>query len=393
MGGPANDNPPVIAAASWWRTRRSELLERLGDRDCAYVYDLATVRARARALTALRSIGRVLYAIKANPHPAILRAVADEGLAFECVSPGEIARVLAAVPGIACDRLLFTPNFAPRAEYRSACEAGVGLTIDNLYALRVWPELFAGRDLFVRIDTGRGRGHHRMVQTAGEQSKFGVPQFELAELRAAAERAGAGIRGLHAHAGSGHFDISGWLEAAAVLAATAAEFPQVRTLNIGGGLGVPDGSEKPAFDLDGLDRALGDFRRSHPAYELWLEPGRFLVAEAGALLARVTQQKGKGAMRYVGVATGMNSLIRPALYGAWHEIVNLTRMDAPATTRCTVVGPICETGDVLGEDRLLPACEEGDVLLIANTGAYGRCMASNYNLRQPAEELLLDPPA
>ncbi|MDT8450168.1 MAG: hypothetical protein RQ847_08315, partial [Wenzhouxiangellaceae bacterium] len=101
------------------------------------------------------------------------------------------------------------------------------------------------------------------------------------------------------------------------------------------------------------------------------------------------QVKGKGDMRYVGIATGMNSLIRPALYGAWHEIVNLTRLNEPGDRVYNVVGPICETGDILGLDRLLPECREGDLLLIANTGAYGAAMASNYNLRAPAEEIVL----
>ena len=122
--------------------------------------------------------------------------------------------------------------------------------------------------------------------------------------------------------------------------------------------------------------------------EIWIEPGRYVVSEAGVLLARVTQTKGKGDVRYVGVATGMNSLIRPALYGAWHEIVNLTRFDVTGDQVYNVVGPICETGDILGLDRLLPECREGDVLLIANTGAYGAAMASRYNLRTPAPEIV-----
>ena len=115
-----------------------------------------------------------------------------------------------------------------------------------------------------------------------------------------------------------------------------------------------------------------------------------MVAEAGVLLARVTQTKGKGAVRYVGITTGMNSLIRPALYGAYHEIVNLTRLGDEPTQRVNVVGPICETGDVLGLDRLLPPTEAGDVLLIANAGAYGHVMASRYNLREPAPERTLE---
>ena len=126
-----------------------------------------------------------------------------------------------------------------------------------------------------------------------------------------------------------------------------------------------------------------------PGVALWIEPGRYLVAAAGALIARVTQTKSKDDVRYVGIATGMNSLIRPALYGAWHEIVNLTRLDEPATEIVNVVGPICESADFLGHDRLLPPTREGDVLLIANAGAYGRAMSSHYNLREPAQEFVL----
>jgi diaminopimelate decarboxylase/aspartate kinase len=122
---------------------------------------------------------------------------------------------------------------------------------------------------------------------------------------------------------------------------------------------------------------------------LFLEPGRFIVAQAGVIVTRVTQTKGKGDVQYVGVGTGMNTLIRPALYGAYHEIVNLTRLGKPATELVTVVGPICETGDRLGSDRLLPASKENDVLLIANAGAYGYAMSSRYNLREPATEVLI----
>jgi diaminopimelate decarboxylase/aspartate kinase len=121
-----------------------------------------------------------------------------------------------------------------------------------------------------------------------------------------------------------------------------------------------------------------------------MEPGRYLVADAGVLLARVTQTKGKGSWRYLGVDTGMNSLIRPALYDAWHEIANLTRLDEPATGLFQVVGPICESGDVLGSDRRLPEPQEGDVILIAQAGAYGKVMSSPYNLRGETEEVVID---
>jgi diaminopimelate decarboxylase/aspartate kinase len=192
--------------------------------------------------------------------------------------------------------------------------------------------------------------------------------------------------GLHAHTGSGNFDPLMWREVADTLVAVAARFPSVRILDLGGGLGVPDRLGRAPVDLARLDALLAEFKTRWPALRLWLEPGRFLVAEAGVLLARVTQLKGKGAKQYLGVATGMNSLIRPALYGAHHDIVNLTRMTEPATMHYEVVGPICESADVLGHERLLPVASEGDVLLIATTGAYGRAMSSHYNLRAPADE-------
>ncbi len=375
--------------AAWWRARRGILLSLLGERECAYVYDIATIRGQANALRGLRSVSRVLYALKANPHPDVLCALDTAGCGFECVSRGEIDRVLKSIPGVSRERILFTPNFAPRAEYRWALEQGIRVTVDNLFVLRAWRELFAGREILLRLDATRGRGHHEKVRTGGYRSKFGVPPEEFAEMAEAGAAAGARVVGLHAHGGSGNFDLEAWLEPARILAAQAAHFPEVRILNLGGGLGVPENPGRTPVDLPALDRSLAHFRKQHDAFELWLEPGRFLVADAGVLLARVTQTKGKGNRRYVGVATGMNSLIRPALYGARHEIVNLTRLDEPAGQVCTVVGPICESGDELGSDCALPNCEEGDVILIAQAGAYGHAMASSYNLRPPAPELVV----
>jgi diaminopimelate decarboxylase/aspartate kinase len=189
--------------------------------------------------------------------------------------------------------------------------------------------------------------------------------------------------------GSGIFDVTSWEHTARLLVAAAAPLAEVRVIDVGGGLGVPERAEQPGVDLGRLDALLGQVRLEHPGLEFWLEPGRYLVAAAGVLLARVTQLKGKGGVRFVGVATGMNSLIRPALYGAYHEIANLTRVDDPATELVNIVGPICESADVLGHDRLLPPTQEGDVLLIANAGAYGHVMSSHYNLRAPAPELIL----
>ncbi|HVH33713.1 MAG TPA: bifunctional aspartate kinase/diaminopimelate decarboxylase, partial [Tahibacter sp.] len=188
---------------------------------------------------------------------------------------------------------------------------------------------------------------------------------------------------------SGILDAQHWREVYAQLAALAQRFTRIEAINIGGGLGVPARADEASLDLAALDVCLAEIKQAYPQFELWLEPGRYLVAEAGVLLARVTQTKRKGDYCYVGVDTGMNSLIRPALYEAWHEIVNLTRLDEAADTLYQVVGPICESGDVLGSNRRLPECREGDVILIAQAGAYGATMASRYNLREPAAEAVI----
>lgn len=375
----------------WWRTAASRLLMLMSSqRDAAYVYDLATVEERCARLKKLSAVDEVYYAIKANPHPAILNRVVEQGLGLECVSLGEIARVRESCPALPTTQILFTPNFAPRAEYAEAFAQGVQVTLDNLHPLEHWPEIFAGRDIFVRLDPGSGRGHHGHVRTGGSQSKFGIPLGEVPELVKRAKVAGCTIIGLHAHAGSGILDVHNWRQVAESLIGVRQYFPDVRVLDLGGGLGVPDRTGGESLDLAALNEVLGGVRTSWPEVSIWLEPGRYIVAEAGVLLARVTQLKLKDQSGYVGVATGMNSLIRPALYGAYHEIVNLTRLDDPDAAVYDVVGPICETGDVLGHDRVLPrATREGDVLLMATAGAYGAAMASDYNLRSPAEEIAL----
>jgi diaminopimelate decarboxylase/aspartate kinase len=373
----------------WWLQKRAQLVAALGDRDAAFVYDLEAVRSAARALRGLTSLGRVHYAMKANPHPRVLEAVRAEGVDFECVSRGEVERTLKLFPDIDPLRILFTPNFAPRDEYAWAFAQGIRITVDNTYVLASWPDVFRGREIFVRIDTGVGRGHHHHVRTAGAHAKFGVPIGDLKEFVRHARASDVRIVGLQAHVGSGVFDVTSWEQTARLLADIAQHFEDVRVIDVGGGLGVPERSDQASVDLAKLDTLLTAVRAEHPKLEFWIEPGRYLVATAGVLLARVTQLKSKGDIRYVGVATGMNSLIRPALYGAYHEITNLTRADEPATELVNVVGPICESADVLGHDRLLPPTREGDVLLIANAGAYAHAMSSHYNLRDPAVELFI----
>jgi diaminopimelate decarboxylase/aspartate kinase len=374
-----------VQIAPWWRTRRAELLALAGKDTPRYVYDLATVRARTQALSAIKAVDRWFYAIKANAHPALLREIAAQGFGLECVSPGELDRAAE----VSRAALLFTPNFAPREEYAAAFARGAQVTLDNLHPLAAWADVFANREIFLRLDLGSGRGHHDKVKTGGAQSKFGLALDELDEFRRLADRHGVRIAGLHAHLGSGILDAAHWRDVYVQLASIAEKIGSVCVLNIGGGLGVPARADEAPLDLAALGAALLEVKTAYPQFELWAEPGRYLVADAGALLARVTQTKRKGEVRYVGCDAGMNSLIRPALYEAYHEIVNLTRLDEPATELVQIVGPICESGDVLGSNRRLPTTREGDVLLIAQVGAYGAAMASRYNLREPAVEAIL----
>ncbi len=386
------ERQPPPPPPNWWQEpgKRRRLLEIAARESAAFVYDAASVRAAAAALQRVASVKRWAYAMKANWHPQILRSVYAAGFTLECVSQGELEHAAATIPELDPGRVLFTPNFAPRDEYRHGFERGVHVTLDNLHPLKMWPDIFRGREIFVRIDPGFGRGHHPHVRTAGLHSKFGVPLTELDELVERAARLGVRVTGLHAHTGSGVFDVHNWTETGTLLAQLAQRFPDVRVVDLGGGIGVPERAGQGDIDLQALDRGVAGLAGKFPHLEFWMEPGRFLVATSGVLVAVVTQLKGKGAMQYVGIATGMNSLIRPALYGSHHDIVNLTRLDEPLSRRVTVVGPICETADQLGADRWLPETQEGDVLLIATCGAYGYAMSSNYNLRPPAAEFVID---
>jgi len=372
----------------WWKDKAEQLRQAMHGRDSAYVYDLEAAGRAAQRLRNLKSVSRILYAVKANDHVELLRRLAGEGLGFECVSMDEVHHVLDSVPGTAPADILFTPNFAPRVEYAAALETGVRLTVDNYWAIQQWPEIFAGREIFLRLDLDTGYGHHKKVITSGADSKFGISFEHLEDIRRQLEDNGTRVVGLHAHTGSGVLNAEVWREQMERFLEVLPAFPDTRVLDLGGGLGVPDRRGQSGFDLDRLDELLAETLGGR-GVDLWLEPGRYLAAECGVLLSRVTQLKTKGQYQYLGICTGMNSLIRPALYGAYHDIANLNRLDQAADQHYRVVGPICESGDVIGEGRFLPASEEGDIILIANTGAYGRVMSSHYNRRSPAPEIIL----
>src|SRR5208337_1230852 len=171
--------------------------------------------------------------------------------------------------GLAPERVLFTPNFAPRAEYAYGFERGVRVTLDNLYPLKRWPEVFRGREIFLRIDPGFGRGHHHHVRTAGVHSKFGVPMGEADELVALTQAAGVRVTGLHAHTGSGIFDVANWTETGALLGSLAQRFPSVKTIDLGGGIGVPEQTGQSGVSLNALDAGVARLKQQFPGIEFW----------------------------------------------------------------------------------------------------------------------------
>ncbi len=375
---------------SWWRSEQAQLLSIAHDESPSYVYHGPSIDHAIGEMRSLTAVDTLFYAIKANPHPKILKRVFTAGLGFECVSPGELDRVFSLFPKIDPKRVLFTPNFAPKDEYIDAFSRGVHVTLDNIHPAHHWPEVFAGQKIIIRVDPGHGGGHHKYVRTTGEQSKFGISISELAQLKSLLLPIKTSVYGIHAHSGSGITDYDNWRQVADTLVQASEIFDHCRFLNLGGGLGISETPSEHGLNMNAMNQSLLEFKKEYPKLQLWMEPGRFLVARAGVLLCRINQTKTKGNNHYVGVNAGMNTFIRPALYGAYHDIVNLTRLDDNTAHSVNIVGSICETGDILGVDRMLPLCKEQDILLIANTGAYGAVMASNYNLRKPAREVFLE---
>lgn len=374
----------------WWEENQAKLLDLAHNHSPCYVYHRKTIEQRADDLKTLSAIDRLFYAVKANAHPEILKTLEKKGIGFECVSINELQRIQTLFPDIDPKRILFTPNFAAQSEYEAALSFQCHVTIDSLYPLQNWPHLFTNKTLFLRIDPGSGAGHHKFVSTGGNESKFGIPHTDIPEILTLIKKHHIDICGLHAHSGSGILTPELWQTTAQMLTDLMKDFPHVRIINLGGGLGIAEKPGQQPLDLAALNASLLAVKSRFKHLSFWLEPGRYFVADSGIILAKVTQCKEKGKVQFVGIETGMNSLIRPSLYGAYHEIVNLTAFHEEKTHFAHIVGPICESGDTLGYDRLLPKTKENDVMLIANTGAYGHCMSSHYNLRPPAQEIIAD---
>jgi len=381
-------NPSPPEPKPWWLEQKDALIAFAHQHAPCYVYQPDIIQAQIQKLKHLNSIDKILYSVKANFNPQLLSVIVEAGLDLECVSWNEIEHLFQLFPHLDPGRILFTPNFAHRHEYEKAIEAKVQITIDSLYPLEHWGDLFSQQSLFLRIDPGTGRGHRKYVSTSGDESKFGITLNDLSTAKKLIAQNKIRIKGLHAHAGSGILSASLWVETAKLLLSLQQDFHELKIINLGGGFGLAERPGQLPLDFNELDQALTAIKSKSPNIQFWIEPGRFLVAEAGVILARATQEKNKNKVRFIGLDVGMNSLIRPALYGAYHPIVNLSRYDDPNKSYAHVVGPICESADTLGYDRMLPISQENDVFLIANTGAYGYCMSSHYNLRPPAAELI-----
>jgi diaminopimelate decarboxylase len=364
-----------------------------------HVYSATAVRGRIHALqAALAGLdAMVCYAVKANSNQAILQLMADAGAGADIVSGGELWRSLRA--GIPAGRIVFSGIGKRADEIVQALDAGVArFNVESRAELELLQRIAAARGTIaraaVRINPDVDALTHAKISTGKSENKFGVG---IAEARwwFANQDAFPDVRldGLHAHIGSQILDIEPFRLAMQRVAAFWQELVAtghaLASIDVGGGLGV---CYRPGYDHPvPVEDYVAVIRKAFAGFdgELVLEPGRWLVAEAGVLLTRVIRVKRGMERELLVVDAAMNDLQRPALYDAWHEIVPVT-CEAPAHTRYDVVGPVCETGDTFALDRSMPACVAGDLLMITCAGAYGASMASTYNSRPLAAEVLLD---
>lgn len=376
---------------SWLGPHRARrLCERFGTP--LYAYSGPVIRNRCRALTRAFPGVALRYAMKANSNPTILRIVRSMGLGVDTVSPWEVHLALEA--GFRKAEMIYSGSNPSDDDLRAVHRAGVLINLDALSALHRYGRMFRNARVSLRVNLEVGGGHHPHVVTAGPDSKFGLAQEDLPEARAIAARFGMKIVGLHQHMGSGIFDPQLFLDGLDPLLALTDVLPDLEVVDAGGGFGVPYRPEESPLDLKSLGPRV--MARLHAIQKgrkkplrFVMEPGRYVVAESGALLTQVTTLKRTRDRVFIGVDSGMHHLIRPALYQSYHPVCLIPERDG-AALRSFIVGPICESGDVLAEERMLPMPEEGDLVIVGNAGAYGYAMSSHYNLRARPAEVLVD---
>jgi diaminopimelate decarboxylase len=364
----------------------------------AYVYSSATLVHHYRTFAAAFADRRatVCYAVKANSNQAVLRTLAREGAGADVLSEGELRRALAA--GIAPERIVFSGVGKTRAEIALALETGVGqINVESEPELDLISEIAAaaGRPapVALRVNPDIDARTHEKITTGRRENKFGIDISRAAEVYGrAAALPGIAVVGIAVHIGSQLTDLAPFRDAfrrvAELARALRAAGHDIRRLDLGGGLGVPYRDETPPSPAEyarAVEEATGTL-----GVEVVLEPGRLIAANAGVLLTRVLYVKRGEARTFVVVDAGMNDLLRPALYGAWHAIVPVAERPADAPTApVDMVGPVCETGDIFARDRAMPVLKSAELLAIRTAGAYGAVMASTYNTRPLAPEVLV----
>lgn len=365
-----------------------------------YVYSrramLAALAPYQRALQGRPHL--ICYAVKANSNLAVLQTFAQAGCGFDIVSSGELARVLAA--GGQASKVVFSGVGKTRAEMAEALKAGVKcFNVESTAELDVLSQVAAGLGLTakvsLRVNPDVDAGTHPYISTGLKGNKFGVAHGVAVDTyRRAATLPGIEVVGIDCHIGSQITDVAPYLDALDrvldLVEAIEASGVRIHHLDLGGGLGITYTDETPPKADELIARLLARIdARGHGHREVMFEPGRSLVGNAGVLLTEVLFLKEGEQKNFCVVDAAMNDLMRPALYEAWMGIVNTQQRPQASPLTWDVVGPVCESGDWLGRDRQL-AVEAGDVLAVLSAGAYGMTMASNYNTRGRAAEIMVD---
>ncbi|MDH5752325.1 MAG: diaminopimelate decarboxylase [Deltaproteobacteria bacterium] len=365
-----------------------------------YVYEEEVIRRQAREFKQSFAGAPVdlHYAMKANSNPAILRILKAEGLGAEAVSPFELRLALEA--GFAPETVLFTGNNLDAGDLRYAIGRNVNINIGSLKELDLYGRLNPGGRVGLRINPDVGAGHHHHVITGGPASKFGIYHDQGEAIRELLTRHQLRLVGIHSHIGTGILRTEDMMTAMEIVCRTAQDFPDLEFVDFGGGFGIPYRPDQQPLPLKELGQAMTErFRVFCADYgkelRMKLEPGRYMVAQAGTLLARVTNISSTPRYTFIGTDSGFNHLIRPALYGAYHEVVNATAVRGEKI-QAVVAGNICESGDVFTqnadglEPREITRPEVGHLLAVLDAGAYGMSLASSYNLRPRPAEILVE---
>lgn len=337
------------------------------------------------------------YSIKANTNIHILKLALEEGNNCDAMSVGELRMLEAA--GFPIDRIFFVPNNVSEEELKYAIDKGIMTSLDSLSQLELYGTLNPGGKCAVRINPGVGAGHHEKVVTAGKKTKFGIAEEDIDQIFEIAKKYNLTIAGINQHIGSLFMNPEPYLKAVSNLLRIARRFENLEFVDFGGGYGIPyhklDGEEE--YDMESfkkrLEPILDEFVKEYGRAPLFKsEPGRYCVAEGSVLLGRVHSVKQNAGKKYAGTDIGMNVLVRPSMYDSWHDIEILR--DGKVVSRndlqeITVTGNICESGDLLAKDRMLPEIHRGDLACVLDSGAYGYSMCSTYNSRpRPAEVMI-----